>query len=136
MMNKNYTLVGGNGVNVSLLTVTEDGTYVAGDSAAYNPVIVATGGPGDFSTATVSITNTAESGSVKLVGPCIVQDALVSESSGVSTTGEVTVVLYKGSASVNFNAASVSAATGDIEGNLSDGYTITGDCAVTGAAAS
>ena len=39
-MPKEYTLIGGNGTRVSLLEVTESGTYEAGDSRAFNPVKV------------------------------------------------------------------------------------------------
>lgn len=45
-MPKEYTLIGGNGTVVSPLEVTEDGDYVAGDSRAFNPVKVRTGGGG------------------------------------------------------------------------------------------
>lgn len=45
-MSKEYTLIGGNGTVVSPLEVTEDGDYVAGDSRAFNPVKVRTGGGG------------------------------------------------------------------------------------------
>lgn len=49
-MAKEYTLIGGNGTKVSPLEVTEDGTYEAGDSRAFNPVKVNTGGGGGSST--------------------------------------------------------------------------------------
>ena len=39
-MPKEYTLIGGNGTHVSPLSVTENDTYTAGDSKAFNPVIV------------------------------------------------------------------------------------------------
>ena len=45
-MPKEYTLIGGNGTVVSPLEVTEDGDYIAGDSRAFNPVKVRTGGGG------------------------------------------------------------------------------------------
>ena len=45
-MPKEYTLIGGNGTVVTPLEVTEDGDYVAGDSRAFNPVKVRTGGGG------------------------------------------------------------------------------------------
>lgn len=45
-MPQDYTLIGGNGTVVSPLEATEDGTYKAGDSRAFNPVIVRTGGGG------------------------------------------------------------------------------------------
>ena len=45
-MPKEYTLIGGNGTVVSPLEATEDGTYTAGDSRAFNPVVVRTGGGG------------------------------------------------------------------------------------------
>ena len=43
-MPKEYTLIGGNGTVVSPLEAIEDGTYTAGDSRAFNPVVVRTGG--------------------------------------------------------------------------------------------
>lgn len=45
-MGKEYKLTGGNGTTIEELEVTEDGTYTAGDSRAFNPVIVRTGGGG------------------------------------------------------------------------------------------
>lgn len=43
---RGYTLIGGNGVRVKPLEVSEDGTYKAGDSEAFNPVVVKSGGGG------------------------------------------------------------------------------------------
>lgn len=43
---RGYTLIGGNGVRVKPLEVQEDGTYKAGDSEAFNPVIVKASGGG------------------------------------------------------------------------------------------
>ena len=41
-----YTLVGGTGVKIVPLEVSEAGTYTAGESEAYNPVTVTGGGSG------------------------------------------------------------------------------------------
>lgn len=66
-MPKEYTLIGGNGTQISPLEVTEDGTYKAGDSRAFNPVIVRTGGGGSgggvlIVTYTLTGTSTADGG--------------------------------------------------------------------------
>lgn len=72
-MAKEYTLIGGNGTVVSPLEVTEDGDYVAGDSRAFNPVKVRTGGSSTLAGLTdVDLTNPTD-------GQTLVYDAASSK---------------------------------------------------------
>lgn len=72
-MPKEYTLVGGTGTDVSPLEVTENGTYKAGDSRAFNPVIVRTGGSSTLAGLTdVDLTNPTD-------GQTLVYDAASSK---------------------------------------------------------
>ena len=90
------------------------------------------GGSSDFSTAEVTITNTAEDTTIQLMGTCIDEDGLVID--GFAYYGEttITIVLYKGSQSVNISMAELTSTNGNITGNLADGFTITGDCSIVG----
>ena len=75
-MAQEYTLIGGNGTIVSPLEVTENGTYTAGDSRAFNPVVVNTGGGGssDFEKFTVTFDLTVQEGS-KEIGAAYINGA-------------------------------------------------------------
>lgn len=85
-MPKEYTLIGGNGTVVSPLEVTEDGDYVAGDSRAFNPVKVRTGGSSTLSGLTdVDISNPTD-------GQTLVYDAASSKWVNGSGGGGVLVV--------------------------------------------
>ena len=88
-MPQDYTLIGGNGTVVSPLEVTEDGTYKAGDSRAYNPVIVRTGGGGSSTLAgltDVDLSNPSD-------GQTLVYDAASSKWVNGSGSGGGLIVL-------------------------------------------
>ena len=91
------------------------------------------GGSSDFSTAEVTITNTAENSYIYLTYGAFVEDGeLFMEYSVATGTSTATLVLYKGSQLILISADSITSTTGDITGDIIDGFTITGDCTITG----
>ena len=65
-------------------------------------------------------------------GAFIEDEELFTEYSVAKGTSTVTLVLYKGSQLILISAESINSTTGDITGDLIDGFTITGDCTITG----
>ena len=136
-MPKEYTLIGGNGTKVSPLTVTKNGTYIAGDSKAYNPVVVSIDtSPPDYTTEQMSFTLSGEASAD-------VNAAFVTEGEN-GTTYAITsidseyhptlkVVLYKGKATAVITPATGTTVTvsGSIEAASGNTYNITGECSIT-----
>lgn len=127
-------LSNGGQFEIKELTATENKVYQK-DGEVYNKVTVNVegGGGGDFSTAEVTITNTAENSYIYLTYGAFVEDGeLFTEYSVATGTSTATLVLYKGSQLILISADSITSTTGDITGDLIDGFTITGDCTITG----
>lgn len=99
-MAKEYTLIGGNGTVVSPLEVTEDGDYVAGDSRAFNPVKVRTGGGGGGGGAlVVHITGTFD--------PDLVSGTMDKTFAEIAASDNTVFVLDDVGAKFYFNLASI-----------------------------
>ena len=140
-MPNEYTLIGGNGTVVSELTVTANGTYKAGDSKAYNPVIVnveASASP--LSTFTMTVTTV--SGEPSSYGIYALYNSQITDLSdllGESAVADFSVIAINGSCSgVLYTKEEITTYSGSIvlgEPVHDEGYatpvTITGDCAVT-----
>lgn len=136
-MPKEYTLIGGNGTVVSPLTVTENGTYIAGDSKAFNPVVVSIDTPlPDYTTEQMSFALSGEASAD-------VNAAFVTEGENGVTYAEASidseyhptlkVVLYKGKATAVITPATGTTVTvsGNIEAASGNTYNITGECSIT-----
>lgn len=136
-MAKEYTLIGGNGTHVSPLSVTENGTYIAGDSKAFNPVVVSIDTPlPDYTTAQMSFTLSGEASAD-------VNAAFVTEVENGATYGgasidseyhpTLNIVLYKGKATAVITPGTGTTVTtsGSIEVASGTTYNITGECAIT-----
>ena len=87
-------------------------------------------GSGDFTTAKLTVTAPPTEYTF-FVAPFINEDGSFGRIS--VKNGEIDVILYKGNASLFVeNGESYDfETTGDISGSVSDGFTITGDCAIT-----
>ena len=137
-MAKEYTLIGGNGTVVSPLMVTENGTYTAGDSKAFNPVIVnVEGGGSAYREATLTITNTKVGSHITYNYAVTVQngETAVAEGdiAGDSTPHSITLLLGPSGTSIYIDAATVTSLDGDIEAVPETLlYRITGDASFSG----
>lgn len=138
-MPKEYTLIGGNGTVVSPLTVTENGTYTAGDSKAFNPVIVnVEGSSSPLSTFAMTATIT---GSPSCSGLYALDDDGIrnvdtlqegNESINVIAVDGVCQCVFETTAVITTYSGGISLGEAELdEGVYWTPATITGDCAVT-----
>lgn len=96
------------------------------------------GGSSDFTTAelTVTDTNTINTGGIPIHGVVLDDEfyaeygTFMPEYTTVSATDKVTLVLYKGLQKIYISAESLTSTSGNITGNIDDGFTITGDCSI------
>ena len=114
------------------ITITENGTDI--DVAQYALADVAVeggGGSSDLSTAEVTVNNSASNTNIDFTGVMLENDELVSASESLSeATIVLTVVLYKNIQHVYINADSVTSISGNITGDMADGFDVTGDCVI------
>lgn len=123
----------GGQIEFDTLSVTENGTY-SEQGKAYTSVTVNVeggGGSSDFSTAQVTVNNSASNTYIDFTGVVIDNDELVPMVSlGDEATSVLTVVLYKNIQHLYINADSITSISGDISGNMLDGFDVTGDCVI------
>ena len=114
---------GGGGVTVEELNVTDNGTYTAPTGKAYSPVKVnvSGGGSSDFSTATVTVTTSAEKSriwvsAIEEAFPPFVPDATIRPFNNVYPDEPITltVALYKGHATGFLEEGATATVTGSI----------------------
>lgn len=116
-------------------TITENGTYDAITDGAngYSKVNVNVeggGGESDFSTAEVTINNSASDSYIDFSGIVIDNDTLVPMVSLSESASVLTVVLYKNIQHLTINADSITSISGNISGSMLDGFDVTGDCVI------
>lgn len=92
------------------------------------------GGSSDFTTAQVTLTDTREANSagVSITGVFVGEYEFDSQIDATQGTTTKTIVLYKGFQIVYGDMESLTSISGDITGNLDDGFEITGDCTIVG----
>ena len=89
------------------------------------------GGSSDFSTAEVTVNNSASDSYIDFTGVILENDELVPSAPSLSeATNVLTVVLYKNIQHLYINADSVTSISGNISGNMLDGFDVTGDCVI------
>lgn len=131
---------GGGDITVEALSVTENGTYTAEEGKAYSPVTVNV--PSDFSSATVTITDSRATGSGIIFSYATYAEAgnsfpacsgaaeYLSEAG--ASPASIPVILYKGAAVLSFEVSQAEACT--ITGAeyewVEDSLIIKGSCAI------
>lgn len=113
------------------ITITENGTDI--DIAQYATADVAVeggGGSSDFSTAQVTVNNSASGTYVDVTGVMINNDELIPSDSFSADTQVLTVVLYKNIQHLYLSADSITSMSGDVSGDMMDGFDVTGDCVI------
>jgi len=88
------------------------------------------GGESDFSTAQVTVNNSASDTYIDFSGILIDNDTLVPMTSLSEATSVLTVVLYKNIQHLSINADSITSISGNVSGNILDGFDVTGDCVI------
>lgn len=89
------------------------------------------GGSSDFSTAEVTVNNSASDSYIDFSGIIIDNDTLLPSAPSLSeATSVLTVVLYKNIQHLYINADSVTSISGNITGSMLDGFDVTGDCVI------
>ena len=88
------------------------------------------GGSSDFSTAEVTINNSASDSFIDFTGIIIDNDTIAPMVSLSEATSVLTVVLYKNIQHLYINADSVTSISGNISGDMLDGFDVTGDCVI------